>query len=69
MPEHNVLKHASSAHCTRCHGEGDGFKCPKCGKTSAFYDPDHFRNCAEKAKMRVKCKQCQQAEDNCTCAA
>jgi len=67
MMHHDATKHASPNHCSRCHGESDGFKCPKCGKIAAAYDPDHFRQCPEKAKMRVTCKKCQQAEDNCTC--
>ncbi len=64
---HDIATHISSSHCTRCHGEADGFKCPRCGKTSAHYDPDHFRTCPEKGKLRVKCKKCGQAEDTCAC--
>ncbi|MEK7169808.1 MAG: hypothetical protein AAB767_00800 [Patescibacteria group bacterium] len=67
MENHSVLHHVSSSHCSRCHGEGEGFKCPKCAATATHYDPDHFRNCGEKGKMRVKCKKCGQSEDNCTC--
>lgn len=67
MMHHDAMKHASPNHCSRCHGEGDGFKCPTCGVAVALYDPDHFRKCPEKAKMRVKCRKCGQAEDNCTC--
>lgn len=65
---HDVVKHVSSEHCTRCHREGAGFKCPKCGQEGDHYDPDHFRSCPHGAKMRVKCKACGKAEDNCTCA-
>lgn len=65
---HDVVKHASSEHCTKCHGESAGFKCPACGQEADHYDPDHFRSCANGAKMRVKCKVCGKAEDNCACA-
>lgn len=63
----NIEKHLSSKHCSTCHGEGDGFKCPKCGYTKALHDPLHFSECREKSVMEVRCKKCKEAESNCTC--
>lgn len=63
----NIAKHLSSKHCSKCHGEGDGFKCPKCKYATASYDPLHFNECNEKAMVQVKCKKCSEAESNCKC--
>jgi len=64
---HDFVKHASPKHCTRCHGDADGFKCPQCGHRGAQYDPFHWQKCQGEGKMRVKCKTCQEAEDDCKC--
>ena len=64
---YNRSKHLSSKHCSVCHGDGDGFKCPKCGYTTAQHDPLHFNNCKEKSMVQVKCKKCAEAESNCKC--
>jgi predicted RNA-binding Zn-ribbon protein involved in translation (DUF1610 family) len=64
---YDIQKHLSSKHCTTCHGEGDGFKCPKCGYTTVHYDPLHFNQCKEKSMVQVKCKKCGEAESNCKC--
>ena len=65
---HDMEKHISSKYCTRCHGEADGFKCAKCGKTAAVYDPLHWKNCGGGGRMRARCKACQESEETCTCA-
>ncbi len=64
---YNLSKHLSSKHCAKCHGEGDGFKCPKCGYTTSFHDPLHFNKCEERSMVQVKCKKCGEAESNCKC--
>lgn len=60
-------KLVSKEHCTLCHGEGDGFKCAKCGQTSDKHDPNHWRKCEKEGKMQVKCKKCGEAEQKCSC--
>ena len=64
---YNPATHLSSKHCGVCHGDGDGFKCPKCGYTAVFFYPLHFNKCAEKSMMQVKCQKCGEAERNCKC--
>ncbi len=58
----------SSKHCMRCGGEGDGFRCPRCGVSSAQFNPDHFRDCRERSMMQVRCKECGEAETKCRCS-
>ncbi len=64
---YNITKHLSPKNCSTCHGEGDGFKCPKCGYTTAQYNPLHFQACDEKSMVQVRCKKCREAESNCKC--
>ncbi|MBI2121634.1 MAG: hypothetical protein HYT98_00785 [Candidatus Sungbacteria bacterium] len=66
MTEH-IKHHISSKHCSHCGGEGEGMKCPKCGKSSGHYDPFHWKECMGGGKFRVKCKACGQSEDHCSC--
>lgn len=61
------LHTASTEHCAACGGEVDGYKCPGCGKSSANFDHDHFRNCPKETKMKLKCKACGNAETECGC--
>ena len=61
---YDIEKHLSSKHCSTCHGEGDGFKCPKCGYVTTKYDPLHFNKCDEKSMVQVKCKKCGEAENH-----
>ncbi|MDP2669034.1 MAG: hypothetical protein Q8P07_04340 [bacterium] len=62
-----IKDHLSSKFCRICGKEADGWKCPKCGKEAAEFDPFHWKECDFRAKMQTKCKDCQQAENNCTC--
>ena len=64
---YNIEKHLSSKHCSKCHGEGEGFKCPKCGYTATQHNPLHFQECREKSMVQVKRKKCAEAESNCKC--
>lgn len=59
----------SSKKCSRCGGEARGWKCPQCGFETAHFDAMHWRNCVRGGKMKVKCKTCGRAEDNCTCSS
>ena len=65
--EHDLRNVISSKKCSKCGGPADGWKCSECGKTSDHFDPTHWRECDRGGKMKVKCKGCQEAEDNCTC--
>ena len=57
----------SSKHCDICLGDGDGFKCPKCGEVAAAFDASHRMKCPGEGMMQVKCKKCGEAESNCKC--
>ncbi|MEK7089965.1 MAG: hypothetical protein AAB930_00055 [Patescibacteria group bacterium] len=63
----DIADHISSHTCNHCEKDTSGFKCPKCGHGSHYYEPDHFKTCKDSAKMRAKCQACNEAEDNCTC--
>jgi len=67
--QQNIIDVVSSKKCSKCGGEAEGWKCPKCGMESSQYDPLHWRTCPQGGKIKVKCKKCGQAEDNCTCVA
>ncbi|MBI4992294.1 MAG: hypothetical protein HZB99_03680 [Candidatus Harrisonbacteria bacterium] len=57
----------SSKHCDLCGGEGEGFRCPKCGEAASVFDPAHWQKCKDGAMMQVRCKKCKEAESNCKC--
>ncbi len=65
--EKNIKDVISAKTCSRCGGEADGWKCPKCGRTSDRYDPLHWQQCQYGGKLRARCKKCGEAEDNCKC--
>ena len=68
MPQHQDIRDViSSKKCGKCGGEADGWKCSECAYTSASFDASHWKDCARGGKMKVKCKNCGEAEDNCTC--
>ena len=67
MNDENIIQHITNDECNGCGGATDGYKCPKCGRDSSYYEPFHFKSCKEEAKMRAKCKKCSEAEDNCKC--
>lgn len=67
MYMHDIHTHISSSTCSKCGGPAPDWKCPGCGMTAKFFDPNHWRNCPKGKKMQVLCEACGQAEEKCTC--
>ena len=57
----------SLRHCDLCRGEGDGFKCPKCGAIEDRFSSSHKLKCTKGGVLQVRCKKCGEAESNCRC--
>ena len=68
MPQHqNIRDVISSKKCGKCGGEANGWKCSQCDYTTNLFDASHWKDCTRGGKLKVKCKTCGEAEDNCTC--
>lgn len=50
--------------CKKCGKEAEGYKCPDCDVESATHDPEHV--CGGNRCM-PKCKDCNEAEEKCSC--